>query len=152
MNRIVPLSHKSLDGVVSLIYDIFPYKYDRMNATVSFKKSLEKPDSIKNYWILKTHENRVIGVIGLYRDQRDETVLWIGWFGVHPEYRRKGIGSRLLRHAIKKANIQGAKTLKVYSSFDKNELASHSFYENHGFIKTYVNRRRDRVYFAKSLQ
>jgi len=55
---------------------------------------LEKPDSAKKYWILKTDENRVIGVIGLYCDRRDESVFWIGWVGVHPEYRQRGIGTR----------------------------------------------------------
>ncbi|OHE57806.1 MAG: hypothetical protein A2Z47_01410 [Thermodesulfovibrio sp. RBG_19FT_COMBO_42_12] len=59
---------------------------------------MEKPDSAKKYWILKTDENRVIGVIGLYCDRRDESVFWIGWFGVHPEYRRRGIRTRFLKH------------------------------------------------------
>ena len=150
--KIVPLSKETLSDSILLIETIFPYKPDQRNAAYSFRKSLSGDRSFAEYWVCNNPDGKVIGIIGLYTDRRYKSVMWIGWFGVDPKYRRKGIGSRLLKYAEKEAKKRKAGTLKVYSSFHKNELASHSLYINHGFAKTRINRTADRIYFSKKIE
>ena len=150
--KIVSLSKETLSDAILLIETIFPYKPDQRYAAYSLRKSLSEDRSFTEYWVCKNPDGKVIGIIGLYSDRRYTSVLWIGWFGVHPNYRRKGIGSRLLKYAEKEAKKRKAEILKVYSSSHKNELASHSLYINRGFIKTRINKTADRIYFSKKIE
>lgn len=150
--KIMPLSKETLSDAILLIENIFLYKPDQRNAKFSLKKSLSEDKSDSEYWVCKNSDGKVIGIIGLYSDRRDKAVLWIGWFGVHPKYRHKGIGSRLLKHAEKEAKTREAGILKVYFSFHKNELASHPLYVNHGYVRTRINKIADRIYFSKKIK
>ena len=56
---------------------------------------------------------RIAGIIGLYCYEKDKgEAFWLGWFGVMPDCRRRGIGERLLRFAISKAKKSDKKFLR----------------------------------------
>lgn len=74
-------------------------------------------------------------VIGLYQEigaPADE--FWVGWFGVHPALRGKGIGSLLVDIVSAEARARGGSVLRLYTEHD-NERAI-SLYEHIGFRKT----------------
>lgn len=58
----------------------------------------------------------------------------IGWFAVHPDYRREGVGSSIMKYLLNE--LAGAKEIKVKTFLydDKYGKAARSFYTNHGFI------------------
>jgi len=78
---------------------------------------------------------KVFGLTGLYRDSRktEKSTVWLGWFGIHPAFRRQGIGSALLLFTINEAQKEGFKTMKIYTSTDANERGAHLLYELFGF-------------------
>jgi len=90
------------------------------------------------FWLASERET-VLGIVGLYehRSNRHEA-LWLGWFAVAPEARGKGVGGRLLRHAINEARASGRRSLRLYTSTDPNEEAAQAVYERHGFRITSV--------------
>lgn len=53
-----------------------------------------------------------MGITGVYYYDLDSA--WLGWFGVLPEYRNKGIGCRLLNKTIKLVSSMGFKYLRLY--------------------------------------
>jgi GNAT superfamily N-acetyltransferase len=98
------------------------------------------------------HQGEIVGVTGLYYDLRDKNIAWLGWFGVHPQHRRHGLGSMLLEFAISEAEKRGFSVLKLYSSFDKNETAAHLLYKKYGFIQIVSDKNADKIIFQKELR
>lgn len=149
--RIIPLSNEILNDAVSLIEAVFPYRPDQKNARWSFTDSLLHPTSDKQYWLAVNHQGAIVGITGLYEDYKDNNVVWLGWFGVHPQHRRHGLGSMLLEFAISEAIKRGFSVLKLYSSFDENERAAHHLYRKYGFVQIKADAKADKIYFAKKL-
>ncbi len=105
------------------------------------------------YWrvFLIKKRNIVIGICGLYSMDHDTDELWLGWFGILPEYRNKGIGKIVLQALEKRAKIVGCKY--IYSHVGKNNFKAMRFYEREGFeristvLKFIKNNKVDRNEF-----
>ena len=134
MIKIIPLSKKHLDEAISLAETNFPYKEDQRIARINLVESLSQKNSGKKYWVAKNTDGRILGLTGLYLDEGEKGIVWLGWFGVHPNYRRKGIGSLLLEYAIKESKARGFKILKIYTS--TYETVAHKLYESYGFVQS----------------
>lgn len=77
---------------------------------------------------------RVVGTIGLFRTLDDfREALHLGGFAVAPEAGRRGIGSRLLRHAIAEARASGVAFLRLETSDAGDESLAQPLYEACGF-------------------
>ena len=152
MVKIIPLSKKHLDETITLVQTIFPYKEDQKIARINLIESLFQKNNEKSYWVVKNKTGEVVGLTGLYQDQKDEKTVWLGWFGVHPDSRRQGIGSFLLGYTIKEATRRGFANLKIYTSTDKSERAAHKVYEVYGFNKLKVCRQNETIYYIRHLK
>jgi RimJ/RimL family protein N-acetyltransferase len=75
-----------------------------------------------------------IGVIGLYQlVDSPADIVWLGWFGLRPHFRRQGWGTIMLNQLKKYAREFKFKELWVFTNDDN--LSAISFYEKNGFIK-----------------
>ena len=154
MKKPIPLSLKTLDNAISLIEEVFRYRKDQKQARKDLIESLSQVNSNKSYWTVTDNNNNVIGITGLYFDpenKKDRPTGWLGWFGVHPEYRRRGIGSSLLEFTLNEAKKRGFKTIKLYTSLDKNEEAAHRLYKKYGFKRISHNRDTETIYYIRDL-
>jgi ribosomal protein S18 acetylase RimI-like enzyme len=149
--KIIPLTKKHLDEAISLVENIFPYKQDQKIARINLEESLTLKNSGKSYWVAKDRHSKIVGVTGLYLDAKDRDVIWVGWFGVHPAYRRCGIGASLLDLSIKEAKRKDFKKIKIYTSTDKHERAAHRLYELYGFKTTNYYKDKDEICYKKDL-
>lgn len=152
MIKIIPLTQEQLTNAISLLEKIFSYKPDQKLFKYSLTDSQTKKAYGQIYWIAVDGANRVIGIIGLYDDRKDKTVSWLGWFGVHPNYRQHGTGSLLLQYAIDQAVQKGSTRLRLYTSSDSNEIAAHHMYKKFGFQQTSIDREADKIFFMKNLE
>src|SRR5215469_10327135 len=87
-----------------------------------------------DYWqvFLLRAAGEIIGVSGLYRQPgMEQTVYWVGWFGIRPRFRRQGFGRRAMRRLIGFARGLGCKQLWVYTG-SADDIAV-SFYKGLGF-------------------
>jgi GNAT superfamily N-acetyltransferase len=150
--QIVPLSKDRMDDAIRLIKAVFPYQQDQKKAKWNFIDSLGHCTTDKEYWVAVTAEGDIIGITALYKDRKDNDEVWLGWFGVHPNHRRHGLGSRLLRFAISKAEERGYSRLKLYSSFDENERGAHNLYRKNAFIEIKSDEENDVIIFQKILR
>ena len=63
----------------------------------------------------------------------------IGTIAVHPDYRRKGIGQKLLAHTLLACRERGAAS--AYLEVRRSNLAAQAMYERFGFVVTGERRR-----------
>lgn len=86
------------------------------------------------YWVALNKQKEIVGIVGIYFRSCDENeILWVSWFCVHENYRRKGIGNLMLNNVTKYAVKKNKKRLKVYTSNLKEEENAQIIYEKHGF-------------------
>ena len=89
----------------------------------------------------------MLGTVGHYRLVQDyREALWLSWFCVAPEARGKGIGKRLLDHAINEARRKGAWYLRLYTGSDPDEARAQLLYESRGLREV---RRVRRIGYQK---
>lgn len=150
--KIVPLSEELIDDAIVLIETVFPYKRDQKTAKWSFRNSLTQAKPDQQYWLAANSHGEIVGVTGLYHYDNDKSVVWLGWFGVHSQHRRNGLGSMLLEFSISEAIRRGFSVLKLYSSFDENERAAHHLYKKYGFVETKSDEKADKIFFLKKLR
>ena len=109
--------------------------------------------SKKDYYIV-FKENQPVGITGLYIDEftQEQGVVWLGWFGVLPENRNKGLGSEILIETLKLAKKKGFNTLRLYTSKD-NFSACKLYNRIMDFCEDYTQENIDgAVVYSKSLR
>ncbi len=75
-----------------------------------------------------------IGVMGLYQlIDSPFNVVWMGWFGLRPHYRRQGWGTIMIDNLKEYARSFKFQEIWVFTNYDN--LPAISFYENYGFVK-----------------
>ena len=85
---------------------------------------------------------RLLGTTGLYQYTCDaREAVWLAWFCVEPEVRRRGIGSRLLDFSIEEARRTGLEYLRLYTSDMPSGAAAQVLYESRGLRVTGRKRR-----------
>jgi GNAT superfamily N-acetyltransferase len=97
----------------------------------------------RDFWgAIDRQTGRLLGTTGLYQYTRDAAeAVWLAWFCVAPEARRKGIGSRLLDFSIEEAKRTGFQYLRLYTSDMPNEAAAQLLYESRG-LKVFAKKWR----------
>lgn len=85
-----------------------------------------------NYFYVaeNTADNRIIGVIGLRKDDKSTIHNRVSTFNVSPDFQKKGVGSLLYQRLEQTAKTMGCKKLVVSSS-----LTAEPIYKHWGFKK-----------------
>lgn len=92
----------------------------------SLQSSLTKdPDSVL---VAKTAGR----VVGFCFSHNDDGVVWLSWFGVHPEYRGMGIGSALLSKL--EETVRGGRSHKIWCDCRTENEASKDALSKHGYL------------------
>ena len=89
------------------------------------------------FWIVRKGLD-AIGTVGLYTLPCDPESAWLGWFGILPEYRRRGIGSFAVRHFESAAKERGFIYARLYTNRNDNEAAK-AFYRSNGYKEEYYD-------------
>lgn len=144
MVKIEPLTKETLKEAINLLNQIFldedgEAPGDELPASPYPKKyknflSRTKMSEIK-YWVAVDDAGKVVGTIGLYCYEKDkDEAFWLGWFCVHSDLRRNGIGTKLLQFAIKKARKNNKRFLRLYTSPELTQ--ARRLYEKYSFQLT----------------
>ena len=157
------VSDNTLNQAVTLIHKIFPKTTPREDPDLWFKLSTDPQkfaDQIKDggcrdvrYFVATDKETgQVIGTTGLYHMLEDpQSVVWLGWFCVDPQYRRQGIGTYLLNWTIEKAKQENESKLLLYTSEEESPEAQ-ILYAKFGFKTTKTQIEDGNLVTYKELQ
>lgn len=136
------LTPENLDEALSLAGVIFPnIGSTEEPPNIVFPASLdpeghrEQLDKFSidklNYWLAQEN-GKAVGITGLYsRTEDPKDTAWVGWYGVTPEARGRGVGSKVFTETIEKARAQGVKELKLRT--DDSGEAAWKIFERYGF-------------------
>lgn len=98
-------------------------------------------------YYLGCKDGNVVGITGVYADNTDEC--WLGWFGIRPEYRRKGYATEMLNLQLKIMKNYGYKVCRLYTYTTINKEAVPMYLKN-GFVID-VERENHMLILAKAL-
>jgi GNAT superfamily N-acetyltransferase len=87
-----------------------------------------------DYWHIQLvrQNGTTISVCGLYRPPKESPdVVWLGWLGVLPPYRRQGIASFILKRMHEEARMLGAKEIRVFT--ESRNAAVQAFYAKNDY-------------------
>jgi len=135
--EIIPLSKETVEQAIALVQRIFAgtSKEDIRTAFeggLGNRKAYTKwKISQLKYWVIV--EDTVIATTGMYELLEDKDAYWAGWMCVDPEFRRRGLGRKLLEFVVDLAKKAGKKYVRLYTSTDPNEAAAQKLYEKRGF-------------------
>lgn len=85
-----------------------------------FLNKINNPSDDFISWLVY-HNNDIIGITGVYVEDLDNETIWLDWFAILPQYRKKGYGRKVLLDTI-----DYCKKLKKYSYFRIDT----TYYEN----------------------
>ena len=112
---------------------------DLMTSTHDKSYLHHKYDDIEilQYYVVYAYNRRLdktkpIGITGLYANY-DSNTAHIAWFGVLKNYRKLGIGTKMLELTEAVAILQGYRDIEVFSHYNVYESPAHDFYINYGF-------------------
>ena len=108
------------------------------------------------FYFIALKENKIIGIVGLHHYiWGPDDIVWLGWFAVHKNYQRKGIGTYLMSKVIEAAKSRGFRKIFVETYSGKDFNKARSFYSKFGFkkvgrIKEYIG-NDDMIVFGKKI-
>lgn len=101
-----------------------------------FKRSITGKHHYKRLeYYFGCENDMVVGIGGIYANQTDEC--WLGWFGIRPEYRKKGYASVMLTLLTEKMKNYKYKICHLYTNIITNKEAVH-LYKKQGFTQNSV--------------
>lgn len=155
------LSKKTLSGALEVLDKVFGNNpEDKMQYTRGFNTSLGetkylhlypngKPAYLYYFIAIDKKSNKVVGTTGLYSYPEDDKkgITWLGWYCVDPDFRNKGIGTKLLDFSIQKAKEMKKSKLRIWTVDDFSLKKSFDMYKRRGFkIINLQDKKDDRVY------
>lgn len=126
--------------IIRELYNDFGINF--CHTILTYCDFIEDPDKDKNMlWnihILKTYketinplEDESIGICGLYSLDSKTENLWLGWFGILPNFRNLNLGTRALLFLKIQAKSLNCKNLYCY--VDKSNESALRFYKRNNF-------------------
>jgi len=138
MIKIIPYSEEYKEDVINLILSIwdggeFDYKgVERPDIHDVPKYYLQDKDS--NFWVA-LDDKELIGTAGLIK--KPDNSAHLKRMAVKEEYRKQGIGDKLIQTVIGFAKKHNIKT--IYAGMVPENTAAIKFYKDHGFVECSID-------------
>lgn len=118
-------------------YEIFP----NSSAYTKYLKQINSDKKVPVDYLVYCKLNP-IGIIGLYEQDGDKTSIWLSYFGLLKQYRKKGYGKRMLNDVIELAKRYNKRYLRLYTYEVWNSVAQ-GFYKKHMQLEEYYTNKND---------
>lgn len=157
MLKYIQMTNKNLEFATNIQMKIFPNE----SAYEHYKFAIKNNLDYEKYYLVYDNDD-IVGITGLYsnEDFNEINSIWLGWFGVLNEFRRKGYGQQILIDTINMAKDLAKKYpikyFRLYTSEKDDSIAQPLYYKIMD-IKEYYNNVNDVNYdntcviFSKSL-
>lgn len=141
-----PLSPENFQSAIEFVKMVFPNDVDTPDSPLLAYRAALWPEENQEFWkkydtktleyfvVLDEHTQSIIGVTGLYTRTIDPpNMVWLGWYGVHPAWRGKGLGKAILDWTMARAREKEFTVMRLYTSTDPNEAIAQHLYDVYGF-------------------
>lgn len=141
--RFIPIDENNLNMALEIQLQIFP----KESALKEYKDIImRKQEYQKNYIVYDN--DKLVGITGLYTNEplEETNSIWLGWFGVLKQYRKKGYGIKILKETMEIAKDLSKKYpikyFRLYTS-SKDNPESLFLYDKVMDIKEEYNNEED---------
>lgn len=93
-------------------YEIFPFASSYVQYLDYINRS--EPVKLPVYYLIYFNDIAV-GTVGLYEMDEYPDTIWISWFGILKEYRKKGFGKKILFDTIEMSKKYNKKWLRLFT-------------------------------------
>jgi GNAT superfamily N-acetyltransferase len=130
------MSRENFEEALALGKEIFPYDSELLEQ--NYQLSLDKSDSqwekyrMLDYYVARDEETgKIVAITGLYNlKNHGEDEVWLGWYGVLPEMRGKGLGKKVLTWSMDKARDLGYKKFRLWTTTFEGEAAAQKLFDS----------------------
>lgn len=128
------ITKENIEYAIKIHRAIFP----EFDARANYEQSLAEGSAFRYYLLYFNGE--CAGITGYYTDPADADSAWMGWFGILPQFRRKGLGTEALRMFFEDCANDGRTHARLYTDL-YNNYDTILFYLKNGMIgELYCNR------------
>ncbi len=149
MLKFVAVNKENLTLAQEIQKKVFPKEYQNDTLQNSLNSS---PEYLSQFWLVKVGK-KFIGLTGIYYYPQYPKDAWLNWFGVIPEFRRKGFGRKIFNRTYAYARRLGFKNFRLYTDL-KDNAATLAFYKSRGMKEERYSPNQDDftdiVIFSKS--
>lgn len=135
--RYEKISKENIKLATKIQYEIFP----NSSAYTKYLKQINSDKKIPVDYLVYCKLNP-IGIIGLYEQDGDEASIWLSYFGLLKQYRKKGLGKQMFNDVIELAKSYNKKYLRLYTYEVWNGVAQ-EFYKKHMQLEEYYTNKND---------
>lgn len=142
------VTEDNLKEVLAVVSKIFPEDKDDFvkHYNQYVKKDISDWKDVRywKYFYVRNDKGEVVAITGLYNesDKHSEDEVWLGWYGVAPEYRGRGIGTEVLMWTVQKAKELEYKKFRLWTTTDNGEKEAQKLYEKVG-LKIYDRKKHE---------
>ena len=137
--QIDPATVEDLDDLTELVMELLrledDFQPDRQKQEHGLKLILEQPNRGRIF--VMRSEDKIVAMVNLLftiSTAEGGMVLLLEDFIVHPDHRRRGLGSRLLEHVVAFSKKRGF--LRITLLTDRISQDSQDFFSRHGFVQS----------------
>lgn len=128
--KYIKVSKNNLNTAIIIQNKIFPSEDGSLNLKLAVDKKLikkvfgdvKKYRETSDYWLCQVNNN-FIGITGIYSYFEYPHDAWLGWFGILPEFRKKGYGEKILLWTMSESKKRGFIDFRLYTDLDDNDKA-----------------------------
>ena len=120
------ITEENIDYASEIQAELFPEYSGRRN----YEDSLAE-DSRFEYFLVY-EDGACAGITGIYSYPEYPESAWLGWFDIRENYRRKHLGSAVLKKFEEMAREKGFRFARLYTGAEDNDIAI-AFYKANGY-------------------
>ena len=91
--KFVPITADNVAMACRMQHQLFPQ--EDCNADHDYVNGYTHPERRREHWLIQVGSD-FVGIAGIYDLDVEPETAWLGWFGIMPEFRRKGYGEAAL--------------------------------------------------------
>ncbi len=117
MLKFISVTQENLKLAQDVQKKVFPKEYQNDTLENSLNST---PEYLSQFWLVKKGK-KFIGLTGIYFYPQYPKDAWLNWFGVVPEFRRKGYGRKIFNRTFAYARRLGFDNFRLYTDAKDNE-------------------------------
>lgn len=116
------VTSSTIEDAIYLQATIFPTEICTTDLTNTIENIRPAYQERQEYYVGYVGETPV-GITGLYSFIEHPNDVWIGWFGIHPDHRKKHYATQLFNFTMNLAKSYGYETLRLFTDTEYNKEA-----------------------------
>ena len=132
--KLIPIDQNNIVHACQIQHLLFPQ--ENCFADRDYENGYLYPERGMDYWLLEV-DGAWVGIAGIYNLKVEPETAWLAWFGILPEYRRRGYATEAIRMFEDVARSRGYLYARLFT--ERADAAAIACYLHNGFFQEEYN-------------